>query len=62
MERHPRQKYEGTPKERNLQAVKKYYETKHEQVLKALLLRRMRNGHQPKPRTLEKYNLLPQAE
>jgi hypothetical protein len=55
--RNPRQKYDGCLKERNLQAVKNYYTSNRDEILKQLVLRRMRNGHQPKPSTLAKYGI-----
>jgi hypothetical protein len=56
--RNSRQKYEGGLKERNLQAVRKYYLSHKFEVLRRLVLSRIEKGHQPKVSTLQKYGLL----
>lgn len=44
-------------RERNLLAVRKYTAAHHEEVLRRLALKRIREGRTPRPSTLKKYDI-----
>ena len=49
-------------KERNLQAVRKYYQAHHEEIMRRLALKRIQQGRTPRASTLERFGIQPQAE
>lgn len=44
-------------RERNLIAVKKYYQNHHTDIMRRLILKRIAEGRQPRAATLAKYNI-----